>query len=209
MKRSTTNIAIIFLLTAATIVFEISLSRLFSYLLSFHFVLIIIAFSILGLGIGQITYAKYSEKIDHSLLWWMALPSVTMFLSFALLLVLSQIGVSSSSSFSLPVFILLSTIPFIAIGIVYAHIFETDKRHVSTLYALDLIGAATGALASVFLLNAFGLAQVVAIAIGLLLLALIIALIAGKNRFSKILVPLVLGVIFLMGFATVDGQPCF
>tara|TARA_R110000823_G_scaffold51109_2_gene127599 strand:- start:510 stop:2867 length:2358 start_codon:yes stop_codon:yes gene_type:complete len=204
MKRSTTNIAIIFLLTAATIVFEISLSRLFSYLLSFHFVLIIIAFSILGLGIGQITYAKYSEKIDHSLLWWMALPSVTMFLSFALLLVLSQIGVSSSSSFSLPVFILLSTIPFIAIGIVYAHIFETDKRHVSTLYALDLIGAATGALASVFLLNAFGLVQVVAIAIGLLLLALIIALIAGKNRFSKILVPLVLGVIFLMGFAK-DG----
>ena len=204
MKRSTTNIAIIFLLTAATIVFEISLSRLFSYLLSFHFVLIIIAFSILGLGIGQITYAKYSEKIDHSLLWWMALPSISMFLSFTLLLGLSQIGVSSSSGFSLPVFILLSTIPFIAIGIVYAHIFETDKRHVSTLYALDLIGAATGALASVFLLNAFGLVQVVAIAIGLLLLALIIALIAGKNRFLKILVPLVLGVIFLMGFAK-DG----
>ena len=166
MKRSTTNIAIILLLTAATIVFEISLSRLFSYLLSFHFVLIIIAFSILGLGIGQITYAKYSEKIDHSLLWWMALPSITMFLSFALLLGLSQIDVSSSSGFSLPVFILLSTIPFMAIGIVYAHIFEMDKRHVSTLYALDLIGAATGALASVFLLNVFGLVQVVAIAIG-------------------------------------------
>ena len=201
MKRSVTNIAIIFLLTAATIIFEISLSRLFSYLLSFHFVLIIIAFSILGLGIGQITYAKYSEKIDNSLLWWVALPSISMFLSFALLLGLSQIGVSSSTDFGLPIFILLSTVPFIAIGIVYAHIFEADKRHVSTLYALDLIGAATGALASVFLLNTFGLVQVVAIAIGLLLLALVIALIAGKNRYSKILVPLVLAVIFLMGFA--------
>ena len=201
MKRASTNIAIIFLLTAATIVFEISLSRLFSYLLSFHFVLIIIAFSILGLGIGQITYAKYSKMINHSWLWWMALPSVTMFLSFALLLSLSQLGVSSSTDFGLPIFIFLSTIPFMAIGIVYAHIFETDNRHLSTLYALDLIGAATGALTSVFLLNTFGLAQVVAIAIGLLLLALVVALIAHKNRYSKILAPLVLGVIFLMGFA--------
>ena len=128
MKRASTNIAIIFLLTAATIVFEISLSRLFSYLLSFHFVLIIIAFSILGLGIGQITYAKYSKMINHSWLWWMALPSVTMFLSFALLLSLSQLGVSSSTDFGLPIFIFLSTIPFMAIGIVYAHIFETDNR---------------------------------------------------------------------------------
>lgn len=201
MKGSATNIAIIFLLTAATIIFEISLSRLFSYLLSFHFVLLIIAFSILGLGVGQITYAKYSEKIDHSLLWWIALPSISMFLSFALLLGLSQIGVSSSTDFGLPIIILLSTVPFIAIGIVYAHIFEVDKRNVSTLYAIDLIGAATGALASVFLLNTFGLVQVVVIAIGLLLLALVIGLIAVKNRFLKILVPLVLVIIFLMGFA--------
>lgn len=201
MKRSASNIAIIFLLTAATIIFEISLSRLFSYLLSFHFVLIIIAFSILGLGIGQITYAKYSKTIDTAMSWWVALPPISMFLSFALLLGLSQIGISSSTDFGLPVFILLSTIPFIAIGIVYAHIFEVDKRFVSTLYAIDLIGAATGALASVFLLNTFSLAHVVAIAIGVLLLALVIWLIASKNPYSKILVPLTLVIIFLMGFA--------
>lgn len=201
MKRLVANLSIIFLLTTATIIFEISLSRLFSYLLSFHFVLIIIAFSILGLGIGQITYARYSGKIDNALTWWVALPSISMFLSFALLLLLSKIGISSSADFGLPVFIALSTIPFIAIGIVYAHIFEADKRHVSTLYAIDLIGAATGALASVLLLNTFGLVPMIAIAFGLLLLALIIWLLARRNRYSKILVPLLLILILSMVFA--------
>ncbi len=201
MKRLVANLSIIFLLTSATIIFEISLSRLFSYLLSYHFVLIIIAFSILGLGIGQIAYARYSGKIDRGLTWWIALPPISIFLSFALLLGLSKMGVSSSADFGLPVFIALSIIPFIAIGIVYAHIFEADKRHVSTLYAIDLIGAATGALASVFLLNTFGLVPMVAIAFGLLLLALMIWLIASRNRYSKILVPLLLVLIFLMAFA--------
>tara|TARA_R110002049_G_scaffold62255_3_gene166590 strand:+ start:539 stop:2758 length:2220 start_codon:yes stop_codon:yes gene_type:complete len=155
----------------------------------------------LGLGIGQITYARFNKKIDNSSLFWTSVPAFSIFLSFSLLLVLSKSGISSLTNFGLPVYIVLSIIPFIAIGIVYAFIFEANKPYISTLYGADLIGAAAGALTSVFLLNTFGLVQVVAIAIGLLLLALAIALIAGKNRYSKILVPLVLLVIFLMGFA--------
>ncbi|SNZ01388.1 hypothetical protein [Flagellimonas pacifica] len=201
MKRSATNITLIFLLTAATIIFEISLSRLFSYLLSFHFVLIIIAFSILGLGIGQMAYAKYAAKIDNALLAYLALPPGSMFLSSVLLIGLSKLGIASSVDFGLPAFIVLSIVPFVAIGIAYACIFEADKRHVSTLYAMDLIGAAAGALASVFLLNTFDLVQVMAIAIGLLLLVPVVHLIASKNRHPKILLPLSLVLILLLGFA--------
>ncbi|WP_445955779.1 hypothetical protein [Yeosuana sp.] len=199
MKRPVANILTIFLLTAATIIFEISLSRLFSYLLSFHFVLIIIAFSILGLGIGQISYAKFYKRMDNTLVFWAAMPAVSMFLSFFLLLVLSKIGISSYTDFALPVFIILSMVPFIAIGIVYAFIFEANKRYVSTLYAIDLIGAAGGALASVFLLNSFSLVYVVAIAIGLLLLVWAIRALASKNRYSRAFALLSLTIIFLLG----------
>ena len=199
-KQIISNVLIIFLLTFATIIFEISLSRLFSYLLSFHFVIIIIAFSILGLGIGQITYARFNKKIDNSSLFWIAVPAISIFLSFSLLLVLSKSGISSLTSFGLPVFIVLSIIPFIAIGIVYAYIFEANKPYISTLYGFDLIGAAAGALTSVFLLNTFNLVYVVGIVISLLLLVLVIYTIANKRRFVKVNTVLLLVVVLLMWF---------
>lgn len=199
MKRSLPDILIIFLLTAATIIFEISLSRLFSYLLSFHFVLIIIAFSILGLGIGQISYAKFYNRIDKALGFWVALPAIATFLGFSLLLLLSKIGSSSFNDLGLLAFIIFSIVPFIAIGIVYAFIFEKNKRHASTFYAIDLIGAAGGALVSVFLLNTFSLVYVVAIAIGLLLLVWAIHALASKNRYSGAIAILSVAIVILMG----------
>tara|TARA_R110000822_G_C15327637_1_gene494297 strand:- start:996 stop:3353 length:2358 start_codon:yes stop_codon:yes gene_type:complete len=199
MKRSLPDILIIFLLTAATIIFEISLSRLFSYLLSFHFVLIIIAFSILGLGIGQISYAKFYNRMDKAWDFWAALPVIAMFLGFSLLLVLSKIGSSSFNALGLFAFIVFSIVPFIAIGIVYAFIFEKNKRHASTFYAIDLIGAAGGALVSVFLLNTFSLVYVVAIVIGLLLLVWAINALANTNRYSRALALLSVAIIILMG----------
>lgn len=197
-KTFLADLLIIFLLTFSTIIFEISLSRLFSYLLSFHFVLIIIAFSILGLGIGQITYSKYYKRIDNSLFLWIVLPAVSMFLSFFLLLFLSKIGISSFSNFGLPVFIIFSIIPFISIGVLYAFIVEKNKSYVSSLYAIDLIGAAVGALASVFLLNEFNLTEVVGIAISLLLLIIVIHTLVYKHRYARVFTGVFLAVLSLM-----------
>ncbi|GMN11055.1 hypothetical protein MTsPCn9_22400 [Croceitalea sp. MTPC9] len=199
MKKSLPDILIIFLLTAATIIFEISLSRLFSYLLSFHFVLIIIAFSILGLGIGQISYAKFYNRMDKALGFWAALPAIAMFLGFSLLLALSKISGSSFNDLGLLAFIVFSIVPFIAIGVVYTFIFERNKRHASTFYAIDLIGAAGGALVSVYLLNTFSLVFVVAIAIALLLVVWAIHAFASKNRYSMALSLLSVAIIILMG----------
>tara|TARA_R110002050_G_scaffold83254_5_gene177931 strand:- start:17217 stop:19661 length:2445 start_codon:yes stop_codon:yes gene_type:complete len=178
---------IVFILIFATIILEISLSRLFSYLLSFHFVLIIIAFSILGLGIGQLTYAKRHKKIEKNMFFWFALPAISTFFSFLILLLASKTGISSYTAFSLPAFIILATIPFITIGIVYAHIFEKNKNYISVIYAIDLIGAAGGALASVFLLNTFNLVSVVGITIWLLLLTVAIYALANRTHYSKAL----------------------
>ncbi|MEX2565035.1 MAG: hypothetical protein WD431_03760 [Cyclobacteriaceae bacterium] len=188
MKRITPYISIVFLLTCSTIIYEITLSRLFSYMLRYHFVLIIIAFSILGLGIGQIAYPKYFKSIDKSLTSWTAFPAVSMLLSFILMLILPKVGLVSTLNFGLLAFVLISIIPFIAIGIIYAQLFEAYKLQVSLLYAVDLIGAATGALLSVFLLNALSLGSVVAIAVLLLLLAFVLHTAFQKLRFSKLII---------------------
>lgn len=185
MKQIVAKLAIIYLLTSATIIFEISLSRLFSYMLSFHFVLIIIAFSILGLGIGQIIYANYFKSIEKSLNRWYAMMPLSMLASYLLLIILPKTELFSSANTGLFFFILISIIPFIAIGIIYALLFETSKKYTSLLYGIDLIGAASGALVSVFLLNALSLTTVVGIAILLLLLAAVIHAIKISHVYAR------------------------
>lgn len=191
MKRIIYNISIIFLLTTATIIFEISLSRLFSYMLSYHFVLIIIAFSILGLGIGQMIYSKYLKSIKKSITQWYAYLPTSMLVSFLLLLVIPRIELFSTTNLSLLAFIVLSILPFIFIGIIYAQIFEVGKKQVSLLYGIDLIGASTGALLSVFLLNTFNLGSVIIIAVLLLFSAFMIHAISRKHAYS---------IVFLLSF---------
>lgn len=98
MKRYISIISIIFLLTSGTIIFEISLSRLFSYMLSYHFVLIIIAFSILGLGIGQMWYSKSSDKVGESINNWFAFVPGSLLFSYLTLLVLPRLGIFSNAN---------------------------------------------------------------------------------------------------------------
>ena len=187
MKRLISNISILFLLTAATIIFEISLSRLFSYMLSYHFVLIIIAFSILGIGIGQIIYSKYSDSIDESLHKWYALLPTGMLLGYLLLLLLPKLGFFSASNLSLLVLTIISIFPFITIGIIYANVLSDNKSKVALLYGVDLLGAGIGALLSVFFLNVLSLTMVVGISSIMLLIAFAIKVNSDKLAYAKYL----------------------
>ena len=200
MKRLILNMSIIFLLTVATIIYEISLSRLFSYMLSYHFVLIIIGFSILGLGIGQLIYSKYFLSIEKSLNRWYALLPASMLGSVLLLLLIPRIDIFSSANSSLFSFIILSILPFIFIGVIYANVFESAKAKVSILYGLDLIGAATGALLSVFLLNSLNLEIVIAVAVLLLCLVFIIHISNQNHRFPKVMLISFIALIPLLWF---------
>lgn len=197
MKRLTATILILFLLSSAAIIYEISLSRLFSYMLSYHFVLIIIAFSILGLGIGQITYSRYFNRIDKAFLLWSASPAAVSLLSFISLLMVSQSGFISTGNTGLLTFVGLSILPFMAIGIVYARLFEGSKQEAPLLYAADLVGAAAGALLSIFLLNALSLGNVFGFAVLLLWLAFVIQAAVQKHRFSSIIVMSFIGILAL------------
>ena len=53
---------IIFLLSLSTLSFEIILARIFSYMLAYHFVFIIIAFAILALALGQLYASRLAAK---------------------------------------------------------------------------------------------------------------------------------------------------
>lgn len=174
MKRTVSNISMVFLLTASAIMFQIGLSRMFSYMLSYHFVLIIIAFSILGIGIGQLLFSKYQERLEQSIGTVYLLMPISMLFSFSLLIALPKVALFSSGSSGLASLVILSVLPFLAIGTVHAFLFQKNKHQASLLYGFDLFGAAIGALLSVLLLNSFSLFLAIGIAISLLLLAYVL-----------------------------------
>ena len=149
-------------------------------MLSYHFVLIIIAFSILGIGIGQLIYSRYFERINQSLKQWYAILPVSLLLTYFFLLLLPGIPFLSTSNLDILAFGLFSILPFIAIGIIYAQIIQDNKYQISLFYCFDLLGAAAGAFLSVFLLNSLNLSMVVGIAGLLLLLAFLIEVTKGK-----------------------------
>ena len=172
-KNIIIGLLVILLVSATGIMLEVSLSRLYSYMLSYHFVFIIIAFTLFGLGVGEMAYSR-SEWVRQRTKWFYNALPVTILFSFVLMVSLNKAGIFSTPSFALLVDIALSILSFIAIGIVKADIFYVNRTNVAWFYSSDLIGSAGGALLTVFVLNNLGLPE--AFLIGYILLAIVAVL---------------------------------
>lgn len=145
------------LISYSVLTFEIVLTRIFSVMLSYHYVFAVISFALLGLGVGGVLKGKWSRwlpKIKH--------PTNAAF--FALMIAGSVIGIIKLpvyesdvlADFGFWVYIFIATLPFFFAGLTLAGIFEEFSERSSILYGADLLGATLGALTVVPLLNGFG-----------------------------------------------------
>lgn len=162
MRKLVLSILEIFLLSFSVILFEISLSRYFSYILSYHFVFIIIAFSLFGLAVGQILFAKYREIISANLFLFHILAGLIYISSVVILFYLPGLEIFSSGSLGLLLFMAFSILPFISIGILFGYIFQSNSFKGGLIYAFDLFGGATAAILANYLLNSLNLVNVFA-----------------------------------------------
>lgn len=160
MRKLVLSILEIFLLSFSVILFEISLSRYFSYILSYHFVFIIIAFSLLGLAIGQILFARYRETIEDNLFMFYFLAVLIFFVSVVVLFYLPRFEIFSSGSLGLLLFMAFSILPFIFIGILFGYIFQSNSFKSGLIYVFDLFGGATAAIMANYLMNNLNLVSV-------------------------------------------------
>ncbi|NOY59083.1 MAG: hypothetical protein GXO75_09140 [Calditrichaeota bacterium] len=145
------------LISFSVLSFEIILTRIFSIMLSYHFVFAVISFALLGLGIGGMSLKLWRRisrgtEISGAAALFALLISVSVFAIINLPIYENSFFVD----FRLWIYIALSTLPFFFAGLALAAIFEKFAGKSSVLYGLDLIGATLGVLASVFLLNTFG-----------------------------------------------------
>lgn len=143
------------LTTLATLLLELSLTRIFSVVFYYHFAFLAISIALFGLGVGGVL--SYMIDVKSGSLF-RKLGQVSLFnailVVWALLFLLTR-G-PEPSSFDLAIIYFATALPFLGAGIVVSLVISSAVERVDRLYFFDLAGAAGGCLVLVLLLNTFG-----------------------------------------------------
>jgi hypothetical protein len=143
------------LTTLATLILELSLTRIFSVVFYYHFAFLAISVALFGLGAGGVfSYVVASRPgATFSKLGALALANAAIIVG-ALTFIITRTGHPGNGTLALVYF--ASACPFFLSGaIISLAISETIER-VHRVYFYDLIGASGGCLALIPLLNLFG-----------------------------------------------------
>lgn len=178
MKKNNLSILIgIALLSAGVIALEISLTRVFSAVLRYHFVFLVISIAICGLGLGAMICSlfKKPEQIPLSLAanlsGWSTILFLLIFFKFILPIIPEALWLIS----------ILVIFPFIFAGIFLAGLFSLKPEKANVLYAFDLLGAGMASFLIIIVLNKFGAINACIIA------ALVTALAGGAFKERRLI----------------------
>ncbi|MBW1810824.1 MAG: hypothetical protein JRJ87_21715 [Deltaproteobacteria bacterium] len=150
-------------LAAATLLCEVSLTRILSVSLWYHFAFMVISTALFGLGFAGVVLGlrKKAGLVSARLVAVGAIGTPVAFICGYWLFNLVpfepfSLGVDSLQWVYLPLSYLAVTIPFFFSGLTIAAMLTRHARSVHRLYLFDLVGAGGGSLLVVFLLPLFG-----------------------------------------------------
>src|ERR687885_835622 len=160
----------LFALSMSVLLFEITLTRMFSIILWYNYAFMAISVAFFRLGIGALVIHLIRNKIKTENLPSKILgASIAFGISLPIFLFLVGYAVPPSTSF-IYLFFLIASIPFFFAGMSMALIYFAMPREVTKLYFVDLAGAAGATLILDSLLQAFG-AESLILLIGILVIA--------------------------------------
>jgi len=143
------------LTTLATLLLELSLTRIFSVVFYYHFAFLAISVALFGLGAGGVVsylIAGKGDRLFHRL-GLVAMANGVAVVG-ALTYVLTRSG--EMSNLTLALVYLISAAPFILAGAAVSIAISETIERVDRVYFFDLLGAAGGCLALLPLLNLLG-----------------------------------------------------
>ncbi len=153
----------IFLISAATLLFQISLTRVFSVLFYHHFAFLVISTALFGFGFSGVFLFFFQSKIrniKNTLSLSALLFAVSSLLSYKLILMLPHqfmdIADNPRQIVRLVLNYALLIVPFFFSGGVIGLILSTYTEKSGKLYCADLVGAAIGCLAVLWLVPSLG-----------------------------------------------------
>ncbi|HLH09823.1 MAG TPA: hypothetical protein VKW78_21470 [Terriglobales bacterium] len=152
----------VLLMSLASLLLELSLTRLFSVVLFYHFAFLAISIALLGLGAGGVFAYVFRQRLSQ---WSIRqLGSAVGITSSVLLLIVLEIDLhtpvelhlTSANLLRLTVIYLVSSLPFFCTGLFFSILFARETQRISQLYAADLVGGAAACLVIVPLLDFVG-----------------------------------------------------
>ncbi len=178
----------IFLVSFSLLTFEISLTRVLSVMLFYHYVFIVISLALLGLGTGGIYVYLFRRRIPRGHNRFRSLALIASL--FALSIPLSVIVMTRLAADSILLYSFFLFIPFFFAGAFLSEAFRMFPALSSRIYGIDLLGAALGSLGVVLALNTLGDINTV-LALGLIasIAALLYAVGAGSLNVKSIVLP--------------------
>ena len=143
------------LTTSATLLLELSLTRIFSVVFYYHFAFLAISIALFGLGVGGVlSYTLSGWKLPlYRKLGVLSLVTAALAVD-VLVVVLSRGADIGPAEFALIYFV--NSLPFIGAGIIISLVISETIERVDRVYFYDLLGAAAGCLGLVALLNSVG-----------------------------------------------------
>ncbi len=153
----------IFLISAATLLFQVSLTRVFSVLFYHHFAFLVISTALFGFGFSGVFLFFFQGKVGNlknRLSSGALLFAVTILLSYQLILLLPHhfrdISDNPRQIVRLVFYYAILIVPFFFSGAVIGLILSTFTEKSGKLYCADLVGAALGCLSVLWLVPALG-----------------------------------------------------
>lgn len=153
----------VFTVSAATLVLQVVTTRLLSVLTWYHLAFLAISLSMLGLTAGAVwTYLRADAFARHPLSSVLGRHSAIAGLlaagSHVVVLNLpvpTELGANPKAIVALLAVITFLTLPFVSAGVVLALALTRTNLRIGGVYAADLLGAASGCLGAVLLLESF------------------------------------------------------
>jgi SAM-dependent methyltransferase len=156
------HLAGVLVMSFASLLLELALTRLFSVILFYHFAFLAISIALLGLGAGGVF--AYLAKTRLECWDTRTLGARIAALNAVLLVVVLEVDLhvpvalelTSSNFVRLSVLYLVSALPFFFTGLFFSVLFARWTSGITHLYAADLTGGALACVAIVPLLNLIG-----------------------------------------------------
>jgi len=155
----------IFFISMATLLLELSLTRVMSVSLWYHFGFLVISTALLGFGTSGVVLAVWKNlrdqyNLDRTLATLSILFGVITIVSFWVLQQIPfdpfSLAVDRRQLFFLPLYYVVVSAPFFISGLFISLLFTRKPERMSRLYAYDLVGAALGCLLIALVMPLFG-----------------------------------------------------
>lgn len=179
----------VFLLSSSLLALEVTLSRLLSVMLSYHYVYMVVSLALLGLGTGAIFVSFFKPQLTH--IHDGGFSNLARFASlFSLSVLLSILMMTMSTVVNIFLFSFFLFLPFLFAGMFLAEVFRTFPALSSRIYGADLIGAGVGSIGVIFSLNTIGGPNTVfSLGITLALVSLLFAVRTTGRRLKVMALP--------------------